>query len=120
MTIDPLGCSQGESKTFQCYKYPQNEELESRNFQSTCSTNPREYVQRIGRIIRQAQGKYSATIHDLIIEPALNAFYDEELTKLEVRIFKKEMDRVLDLSRNAINNTTVVNVVYNKLEEVAL
>lgn len=84
------------------------------------STNPREYVQRIGRIIRQAQGKYSATIHDLIIEPALNAFYDEELTKLEVRIFKKEMDRVLDLSRNAINNTTVVNVVYNKLEEAAL
>ncbi len=84
------------------------------------STNPREYVQRIGRIIRQAPGKYSATIHDLIIEPALNAFYDEELTKLEVRIFRKEMDRVLDLSRNALNNTTVVNVVYNKLEEVSL
>ena len=42
ITIDPLGCSQGESKTFQCYKYPYNEELETRNFQSTCNLNSNE------------------------------------------------------------------------------
>ena len=59
------------------------------------STNPREYVQRIGRIIRQAPEKYSATIHDMIIKPSLDLFYDDTLIEMEKRIFKKEMDRVL-------------------------
>lgn len=82
------------------------------------STNPREYVQRIGRIIRQAPGKEEATIHDLIIKPSLDQFYDETLIEMERRIFKKEMDRVLDLSENAINNTTIINKVYRILEEI--
>lgn len=82
------------------------------------STNPREYVQRIGRIIRQAVGKYSATIHDLIIKPSLDLFYDDTLIEMEKKIFKKEMDRILDLSKNAINNTTVTNIVYDILWEV--
>lgn len=82
------------------------------------STNPREYVQRIGRIIRQAQGKYKATIYDLIIKPDMTAFYDEKIIELEKRIFRKEMDRVIDLSKNAINNATVLNEVYSILWEV--
>ena len=82
------------------------------------STNPREYVQRIGRIIRQAPGKYIATIYDLIIKPDISAFYDDQIIELEKRIFKKEMDRVLDLSKNAINNSSVLNEVYSILWEV--
>lgn len=82
------------------------------------STNPREYVQRIGRIIRQAAGKYSATIHDMIIKPSLDLFYDDTLIEMEKRIFKKEMDRVLELSENAINNTSITNIVFDILQEV--
>lgn len=82
------------------------------------STNPREYVQRIGRIIRQTSGKYSAIIHDMIIKPALDLFYDSTLIEMEKRIFKKEMDRVLELSENAINNTSVTNIVFDILQEV--
>ncbi|MGN0606059.1 MAG: DEAD/DEAH box helicase family protein [Oscillospiraceae bacterium] len=81
------------------------------------STNPREYVQRIGRIIRQAPGKYQADIYDMIIKPDLNGFNDE-MRQFELRIFKKEMDRVLDLSRNALDNVTVCNTVYSILREV--
>lgn len=81
------------------------------------STNPREYVQRIGRIIRQAPGKYQADIYDMIIKPDLNGFNDE-MRSLELHIFKKEMDRVLDLSRNALDNITVCNTVYSILREV--
>ena len=81
------------------------------------STNPREYVQRIGRIIRQAPGKYQADIYDMIIKPDLNGFNDE-MRQLELHIFKKEMDRVLDLSRNALDNVTVCNTVYSILREV--
>lgn len=82
------------------------------------STNPREYVQRIGRIIRQAPGKYSAIIHDMIIKPSLDLFYDDTLIEMEKRIFKKEMDRVLELSENAINNTSITNIVFDILQEV--
>lgn len=82
------------------------------------STNPREYVQRIGRIIRQAQGKYSAIIHDMIIKPSFDLFYDDTLIEIEKRIFKKEMDRVLELSENAINNTSITNIVFDILQEV--
>lgn len=81
------------------------------------STNPREYVQRIGRIIRQAPGKYQADIYDMIIKPDLNGFNDK-MRSLELHIFKKEMDRVLDLSRNALDNVTVCNTVYSILREV--
>lgn len=82
------------------------------------STNPREYVQRIGRIIRQAPGKQSAIIHDLIIKPSLDLFYDDTLIEMEKRIFNKEMDRVLELSENAINNTSITNIVFDILQEV--
>lgn len=81
------------------------------------STNPREYVQRIGRIIRQSEGKTSADIYDMIIRPSLTDV-PEEFRKLENRIFRKEMDRVLDLSMNAINNADVVNTVYEVIGDI--
>jgi superfamily II DNA or RNA helicase len=75
------------------------------------STNPREYIQRIGRIIRQDKGKYKAELYDLIIKPKVDNFGDESMIKLEKQIFKKEMDRVLELSNNAINNSDVLTLV---------
>lgn len=82
------------------------------------STNPREYIQRIGRIIRQDVGKYQADIYDMIIKPDISKFVHENIRKLELRIFKKEMDRVLELSKNAMDNITVCNMVYAILREV--
>lgn len=79
------------------------------------STNPREYVQRIGRIIRQAPNKTVAELYDLIIHPDTSGFKEDELAKLELRIFRKEMDRVLELSENANNNAEVTNRVYKIL-----
>ena len=51
------------------------------------STNPREYVQRIGRIIRQAPNKYSARIYDMILEPDYYRLGDDKLAAVERRIF---------------------------------
>ncbi len=82
------------------------------------STNPREYVQRIGRIIRQDRGKFEAEIYDMIIHPDLSRISDDLLREMEKKIFRKEMDRVLDLSANAKNNSKIVTTVYNILREV--
>lgn len=79
------------------------------------STNPREYVQRIGRIIRQAPEKSQADIYDLIIHPDLSGYKEDVLSKIERRVFEKEMERVKDLSTNALNNSSVLNLVYKIL-----
>lgn len=79
------------------------------------STNPREYVQRTGRIIRQSVGKTEAELYDMIIHPDYSGFRDDDLGKLEKRIFEKEMVRVKELSENALNNSDVLNTIYNEL-----
>lgn len=79
------------------------------------STNPREYIQRIGRIIRQAPHKKEANIYDLIIQPDLSGFRDDELIKFERKVFEKEMERVKDLSSNALNNAVILQKIYNLL-----
>lgn len=82
------------------------------------STNPREYVQRIGRIIRQAPGKHDTTIFDVIIKPDFDRLNDEKLVSMEKHIFDKEMVRVKELSDNALNSITVLKKVYRIKEEV--
>lgn len=83
------------------------------------SMNPREYVQRIGRIIRQDKKRFKgmAEIYDLVVKPNLKN-YDEEAKKAEAAIFQKEMIRIQDISRNAMNNATVLSLSYDVLREV--
>lgn len=78
------------------------------------STNPREYVQRIGRIIRYSKDKEMATLYDVIVEPSFSGL-NPELEKIEKKIFRKEMVRIRELSENAINRLDVIDAVYDKL-----
>ncbi len=82
------------------------------------STNPREYIQRIGRIIRQAPNKGDAVIYDMIVYPDLSWMHDPDILKIEKRIFDKELDRVLDLSHYAKNNAKVMRDVTKVKKEV--
>ena len=82
------------------------------------STNPREYIQRIGRVIRQGKNKGDAIIYDMIVQPDLSWMHDPDLLKIEKQIFSKEMDRVLDLSGYAKNNAKVLNEVLRVKKEV--
>ena len=84
----------------------------SRAIVMASSTNPREYIQRIGRIIRQAEDKTQAELFDLILRPDVSSFLSDRFKELEAKIFDKEMNRVMDLSENAINNIEVLNTVY--------
>ena len=82
------------------------------------STNPREYVQRIGRIIRQAPGKSAAVLYDMILHPDLSGFRDDTLAAFEEKVFRKEMVRVQDLCANALNNAKIYKEIYSVLDNL--
>ena len=68
-----------------------------------CSStgNPRQFIQRRGRVLRQHQDKQRATIHDLIVLPIPSG--DEDSLKAETKIIRDELTRVIyfaSLSRN--------------------
>jgi superfamily II DNA or RNA helicase len=68
------------------------------------STNPRQFIQRRGRLLRKAPGKEYAEIWDFIVSPPdLTDLTDTETFNLERRLVTRELGRVLEFCRTAIN-----------------
>lgn len=61
------------------------------------TSNPREHVQRRGRILRRAPGKKYAVIYDILVFP-------KEPTEAGSKIMKKEILRYKEFAENAINS----------------
>lgn len=78
------------------------------------SKNPREYVQRRGRVLRRFVGKRVARIHDVIVLPARPA---EEAIDNDPRlnIIAGEIARSLEFGRSAMNPAAITD-----LERIAL
>lgn len=81
------------------------------------SGNPREYIQRIGRVIRRYPGKNIATIYDMIVIPSLKNI-PRELRKFEYSVFEKEIARYEEIARLAVNNAVVLRKVYEFRERI--
>ena len=79
-------------------------------FITASSGNPREYIQRIGRVIRRHEGKNEANIHDILVFPNFCRM-EKEVKDFEKKIMKKEIERCEMILQNAKNNIEV----YNKL-----
>jgi len=75
------------------------------------SGNPREYIQRIGRVIRQYPGKEEATIYDFIVRPDF-ANLPKELIEIEKKILDKELKRSMEIAQIAINNAEAVKMLH--------
>jgi len=71
------------------------------------SGNPKEFIQRRGRILRPSSGKRSASIIDFLCIPPIQHFADDDVRQLERAIFKREIARMLKLSGSAINSLDV-------------
>lgn len=67
------------------------------------SGNPREYIQRRGRVLRKFPGKTSAVIHDIIVEPTLRPNTPIELRDIEKKIISKELQRYRDFASSSQN-----------------
>lgn len=80
-----------------------------------CSSNSsREFIQRIGRVIRRSPGKAYADIYDLIVRPSENLL-DESLEKYERSIFDKEKIRYKKIGYIAENYDHVINKLNENL-----
>ncbi|MBO7234191.1 MAG: DEAD/DEAH box helicase family protein [Paludibacteraceae bacterium] len=73
------------------------------------STNPREYIQRIGRIIRQSPNKLSAELYDICVDTIHSV--DDDNVRLERKIREKEQIRLKEIAKNAINSIDVLTVI---------
>lgn len=78
------------------------------------SSNPREFIQRRGRILRKAAGKEFAVIHDLIATPPLTArlSLDERTFRTEQSIVRRELSRFAEFARVARNKHRALEVIW--------
>ena len=64
------------------------------------SQNPRQFIQRRGRVLRSAPGKILALIHDVLVVPLSLKDEPEQLALL-----KSELARAIEFAESAINKT---------------
>jgi superfamily II DNA or RNA helicase len=74
--------------------------------------NPRQFIQRRGRVLRTHQDKIYAVIHDLVVVPKVNRA--ENNYEMERSLLRKELERVVDFSEMSMNKIDA----YDELKEV--
>jgi superfamily II DNA or RNA helicase len=66
--------------------------------------NPRQFIQRRGRILRQHKDKHLAEIHDLVVVPFLGRNHRDDTTFLmEKSLVRKELERVVHFAFLSLN-----------------
>ncbi len=78
------------------------------------TTNPKEYIQRRGRVLRLAEGKDFAEIYDFITIPRpLDEVHSltEVQMKKELTLVKNELNRAIEFSRIAMNMVEAESVL---------
>lgn len=72
------------------------------------SNNPREYIQRRGRVLRLYPGKDHADIYDFIVIPKnLNDVDPNDIhVEIELKVIAKELRRIVEFSRVCLNPDT--------------
>lgn len=78
------------------------------------SSNPREFVQRRGRVLRMAPGKEYSVIHDLIAVPptSWHASKDSPSFKVERTIVRRELERFKEFAGPALNKHEALDVIW--------
>lgn len=68
------------------------------------STNPRQFIQRRGRLLRNSPGKNRAIIYDFFVSPPdLGGKLDDSGFNMERSFFQKELSRIVEFCRMAEN-----------------
>jgi superfamily II DNA or RNA helicase len=76
--------------------------------------NPRQFVQRRGRILRTHPEKLFAYIHDLVVIPKVNS--NSSNYRMERSILKKELERVRDFALLSENSSDTVTTLLDTMD----
>jgi superfamily II DNA or RNA helicase len=68
--------------------------------------NPRQFIQRRGRILRTHDDKHIAEIHDLVVVPEVNP--DSDSYNLEKSLMQSELKRVNNFSLLSENSSDTI------------
>ncbi len=79
------------------------------------TTNPREYIQRRGRLLRRAPGKEVAQIYDMIVAPIFDKNDNSEVLDSARKIMGKELQRADEFAGDAINSLDVSSKVLARM-----
>jgi DNA phosphorothioation system restriction enzyme len=78
------------------------------------SSNPRQFIQRRGRLLRRAPGKTRAIIYDFIVRPPdFGGETDDKSFNLERKLFRRELERVVEFCASAENGPTALNKLHD-------
>ena len=80
--------------------------------------NPRQFIQRRGRVLRLHDDKIHATIHDLVVVPEVGS--EENTFEMEKGLVKKELERVVDFANLAMNKSDTYQTLKNILDYYSL
>ena len=75
--------------------------------------NPRQFIQRRGRILRTHRQKQFAYIHDLVVIPEINP--NSESYKMERSMLKKELERVKNFALLSENSSHTMNTLLDTM-----
>ena len=73
------------------------------------SSNPREFIQRRGRILRKFEGKEDAIIYDFITIPSIDKL---KISETERKIIKKELSRFKEFAESSNNFNSAYDVIW--------
>jgi len=76
------------------------------------SSNPREFIQRRGRVLRKHPGKEFSTVYDLIAIPPERVSKDSSLFNTERSIVRKELHRFKEFASVALNKHQATDVIW--------
>jgi len=75
------------------------------------STNPIQYIQRRGRVLRKYPGKKEALIYDFIVVPGIGSRLNADLFNIEQKVFCRELARVKEFYEAANNKADVLSKI---------
>jgi len=70
------------------------------------SQNPRQFIQRRGRVLRRSPGKHFAVLHDAIVVPV-----DAETESDQMPLVKSEFCRAIEFAKGAINKSSSIELI---------
>ena len=82
------------------------------------SGNPREFIQRRGRLLRRFPGKEKAEIHDLVVIPKFGKGIVIDASNSARAIIAKELERIEEFSQDALNSEIINAKVLARLMEM--